>query len=124
MFERSRNNARRAVVLAQNGARDMGHAQIKPEHLLVGLQQGEGIAAHAMTQAGVGRGSAAGTRRRPVQVSALCQEGRQGALQRRRQEVPRTVATSCLRALGHNYIGTEHIFFGVQRQAEGNDPAP
>ena len=53
MFERFTPRARRVIVLAQDAARDMGHAQIKPAHLLVGLQQGEGMAAKAMTQAGV-----------------------------------------------------------------------
>ena len=53
MFERFTDRARRAIVDAQDAAREMGHSQISPEHLLIGLQQGEGLAAKAMAQAGV-----------------------------------------------------------------------
>ena len=97
----------------------MGHAQIKPEHLLVGLQQGEGMAANAMAQAGVDGAALRGARRRPV---------REQPSAKKIDKVPFSVeGKKCLEqslraalALGHNYIGTEHLFFGVQRQAETN----
>jgi ATP-dependent Clp protease ATP-binding subunit ClpA len=119
MFERFTDNARRVIVLAQNAARDMGHTEIKPEHLLLGLQQGQGMAANAMTEAGV---DGVALRER---VAALY-ENRPSA--RKIDKVPFSAAgKKCLEqslraalALGHNYIGTEHIFFGVQRQAEAN----
>lgn len=108
------------IVLAQDAARDMGHAQIKPEHLLLGLQRGDGLAAAAMAQAG-------------VDGTAMCQ--RIAALYGSRpaakkiDKVPFSVeGKKCLEqslraalALGHRYIGTEHLFFGVQRQAEASN---
>ena len=120
MFERFTDRARRVIVVAQDAARDMGHAQIKPEHLLVGLQQGEGMAAKAITQAGV---DGATLRER---VAALYERLPSA---KKIDKVPFSVeGKKCLEqslraalALGHNYIGTEHIFFGVQRQAEAND---
>lgn len=120
MFERFTPRARRVIVLAQDAAREMGHAQIKPEHLLVGLQQGEGMAASAMTQAGV---DGPGLRQR---VGALYEST---ASAKKIKRVPFSVeAKKCLEqslraalALGHNYIGTEHLFFGVQRNAETGD---
>jgi ATP-dependent Clp protease ATP-binding subunit ClpA len=120
MFERFTDRARRAIVLAQDAARDMGHSEIKPEHLIVGLQQGEGMAANAMIQAGVD-----GARLRQ-RVTALY-ESRPSA--KKIDKVPFSVdSKKCLErslraalALGHNYIGTEHLFFGVQGQTETND---
>jgi len=117
MFERFTDKARRVIVLAQDAARDMGHAQIKPGHLLVGLQQGQGLASDAMTQGGVDGAALRG------RVAALY-DSQPSA--KRVDKLPFSVeGKKCLEqslraalALGHNYIGTEHIFFGVQRQAE------
>jgi ATP-dependent Clp protease ATP-binding subunit ClpA len=117
MFERFTPPARRVIAAAQDAARDMGHAQIKPEHLLVGLQQGEGLAASAMAQAGVD-GPTLRQRVASVYPSAPSVK--------KINKVPFSVeAKKCLElsvraalALGHNYIGTEHLFFGVQRRSE------
>jgi len=114
MFERFTDRARRVIVLAQDAAREMGHTQIKPEHLLLGLQQGQGMAAEAMTEAGV---DGAALRER---VSALY-ESQPSAT--KVDKVPfsvegKKVLELSLREalqLGHSYIGTEHMFFGVQR---------
>jgi ATP-dependent Clp protease ATP-binding subunit ClpA len=119
MFERFTPQARRAVVLAQNAAREMGHAQIKPEHLLIGLQQGEGMAANAMSQAGVDPETLR-------QYVAARYDNKPSA--KKINKVPFSAeAKKCLEqslraalSLGHSYIGTEHLFFGVERQAEGN----
>jgi ATP-dependent Clp protease ATP-binding subunit ClpA len=95
----------------------MGHQQIKPEHLLVALAEGEGAAANAMAQSG-------------VDVTALRAkvarrfESKPSA--KKLDKVPfspeaKKVMEQSLRAaleLGHNYIGTEHLFFGVQREAD------
>lgn len=42
MFERFSRGARLAVTLAQEDARDLGSAEIGPEHLLLGVLQGAG----------------------------------------------------------------------------------
>ena len=42
MFERFTRSARLAVELAQEDARDLGSAEVGPEHLLVGVLQGAG----------------------------------------------------------------------------------
>ncbi len=122
MFERFTDRARRAIVYAQDAARDMGHSQISPEHMLVGLQQGEGLAAKAMAQAGVD-----GTELRQ-RVATLYKSN---ASAKMIDKVPFSrEAKKCLEqalrsalGLGHNYIGTEHIFFGVQREAEASNRA-
>ncbi len=120
MFERFTPRARRVIVLAQDTAREMGHAQIKPEHILVGLLQGEGMAANAIAQAGVD-----GTTLRQRVASLYASK----PSAKKMNKVPFSVeGKKCLEqslraalALGHNYIGTEHLFFGVQRQAETDD---
>lgn len=117
MFERFTDRARRVLVLAQDAARDMDHQQIKPEHLLVALTEGEGVAAKAMAQCGV---DAAALRAR---AAALFPSK---SLATKLNKVPfspeaKKALEQSLRAalgLGHNYIGTEHLFLGVQREAE------
>ncbi len=117
MFERFTDRARRVIVVAQDTARDMSHPQITPEHLLIALRQGEGVAAMAMTQSGVDT-----TRLRQRVADNL--EHKPGA--QKLDKIPfspqaKKALELSLRqalALGHNYIGTEHLFLGVEREAE------
>jgi ATP-dependent Clp protease ATP-binding subunit ClpA len=110
------------IVLAQDTARDMGHQQIKPEHLLVALAEGEGIAANAMAESGVDRAALR---------DKVAQRFDSKPSSKKLNKVPfspeaKTVMEQSLRAalaLGHNYIGTEHLFFGVEREAEGRSEA-
>ena len=122
MFERFTDRARRVIVLAQDAAREMGHQQIKPEHLLVALTEGDGVAAKAMAQCGV---DAAALR---TKASALFpSRGPAKKLDKVpfSQEAKRALEQSLRAALGlgHNYIGTEHLFLGVQREAQQRDVA-
>lgn len=117
MFERFTDRARRVIVKAQDAARDLGHSQIRPEHLLLGLQEGEGVAAIAMAQMGA---DADAMRERVARLYVAKPAAKKV------NKVPFSAeAKKCLEqslraalALGHNYIGTEHLFFGVERQAE------
>jgi ATP-dependent Clp protease ATP-binding subunit ClpA len=116
MFERFTPRARRVIVLAQDSAREMSHPQIRPEHLLLALREGEGMASNAMAQSGV---EILALRKRVAErITALPSA-------RKADKVPFSPeAKKCLElslrealALGHNYIGTEHIFLGVQGEA-------
>jgi ATP-dependent Clp protease ATP-binding subunit ClpA len=117
MFERFTDRARRVIVLAQDTAREMGHQQIKPQHLLVALAEGEGVAAIAMAQSGVDR-----TALRDKVAQRF--ESKPSAKKLNKlpfsPEAKRAMEQSLRAALGfgHNYIGTEHLFLGVQREAE------
>jgi ATP-dependent Clp protease ATP-binding subunit ClpC len=54
MFEHFTDGARRILVLAEVEARNLHDSTIGPEHLLLGmLREGEGIAAKALSDAGV-----------------------------------------------------------------------
>jgi ATP-dependent Clp protease ATP-binding subunit ClpA len=53
MFERFTDRARTVTVDAQAAARRLGHGHIGTEHLLLGLLQGDGVAARVLAALGV-----------------------------------------------------------------------
>jgi ATP-dependent Clp protease ATP-binding subunit ClpC len=119
MFERFTEPARRAVVLAQEEARDLGHDYIGTEHILLGLlRETQDVAAQALEALGVGLDAA----RREVREIAG-----QGDRSKLPSHIPFTARTKkvlelSLREalqLGHSYIGTEHILLGLTREGEG-----
>ncbi len=118
MFEQFTEKAIKAVMLAQEEARRLGHNLVGTEQILLGLiGEGTGVAAKVLKEQGltlqdarkevekiIGRGN------RPIST-----------------EVPFTPkvrrvfeqALTEARALGHNYIGTEHLLLGLLREGEG-----
>jgi ATP-dependent Clp protease ATP-binding subunit ClpC len=55
MFERFTDRARKVVVLAQDEARQLSHAEIRTEHILLGiLDEGHGMANRMIETAGIG----------------------------------------------------------------------
>ena len=117
MFERFTDRARRVLVVAQDTARDMGHPQIAPGHLLCGLQQGEGMAAIAMAQAGV---DGTALRQRVAESRERKHANKELGKIPFSPDAKKALELSLREALalGHNYIGTEHLFLGAQREAE------
>jgi ATP-dependent Clp protease ATP-binding subunit ClpA len=118
MFERFTDRARRAVVLAQEEARKLGHDYIGTEHLLLGLiRVREGVAAKALKSLGI---SLEAVR---AQVEETIGHGRQAPS----GHIPWTprgkkvleLSKREARQLGHNYIGTEHLLLGLIREGEG-----
>ena len=118
MFERFTERARQVVVLAQEEARALKHNYIGTEHILLGLLREEkGLAARVLetldvdvddVRAQVGRIVGQGDEISPGQIPFT----------------PRTkkVLELSLRealALGHSYIGTEHVLLGLVRENEG-----
>ena len=118
MFGRFTDRARRAVHLAQEEARLLRHDYVGTEHLLLGLLfESEGVAAKALGSLGISREDVRG------QVEEIIGHG-QGS---RPGPIPFTcrakkVLELSLRealALGHHYIGTEHLLLGLLREGEG-----
>jgi prophage maintenance system killer protein len=118
MFQRFTDRARRAVHLAQEEARLLRHDYVGTEHLLLGLlYESEGVAAKALESLGIFREDVRG------QVEEIIGHG-QGS---RSGHIPFTcrakkVLELSLRealALGHHYIGTEHLLLGLLREGEG-----
>jgi len=118
MFERFTDQARRAVVLAQEEARMLGHGYIGTEHILLGLlSEGESIAARALGSLEITLEAAR------EQVSEIIGEGT-GQPAGHIPFTPRTkkVLELSLREaqrLGDSSIGTEHILLGLAREGEG-----
>ncbi|MBM0231466.1 ATP-dependent Clp protease ATP-binding subunit [Micromonospora sp. STR1_7] len=117
-FGRFTLRARNVVMASQEEARATGHAEIGPEHLVLGLlAEPEGLAAKVMA----GRGATPEAVREAVgaalpppadQVPDLIPYDARGkkALELTFREALR---------LGHNYIGTEHILLALLEQEDG-----
>ena len=117
-FERFTDRARRAVILAQDEARKLGHDSVGPGHVLLGLLAvGGGIAAAALESLGV---SLEETRERVEEIAGRGQDAPAGAIQF-------TPAASQLwdgplreaMLLGHDYVGTEHLLLALLREGDG-----
>ena len=118
MFERFTDQARRAVVLAQEEARRLQHNYIGTEHILLGLvHDGEGIAARSLGSFGVSLDAA---RARIEETSGRGQEptAAHNPFTPRSKKVLELALREALQ-LGDNYIGTEHILLGLLREGEG-----
>ncbi|MEV0998776.1 Clp protease N-terminal domain-containing protein, partial [Nonomuraea sp. NPDC050202] len=118
MFEKFTDQARRAVVLAQEEARTLNHNFIGTEHLLLGLiHEGKGVAAQALKSLGV---SIDGVR---LQIEEIIGQGRPAEsghipFTARAKRVLELSVREALQ-LGHDYIGTEHLLLGLIREGEG-----
>jgi prophage maintenance system killer protein len=118
LFEQFTDRARRAVVVAQEEARKLGHNYIGTEHLLLGLiHVEEGVASKAVKSFGI---SAAAVR---AQVIEIVGEGSQAPTSHipftpRGKKILELALRESLQ-LGHKYIGTEHILLGLIREGEG-----
>jgi hypothetical protein len=114
-FARFTPRARTAVREAEDAARELRHASVGAEHLLLGLLSvPEGLAAKSLASMGVTR-------------AAVVAEIESGTEEKRRRKVP--FGTSAKRALegalqeaiglAHNYIGTEHLLLALYREPDG-----
>ena len=115
MFEKFTEPARQVVVLAQDEARQLGHAYIGTEHELLGLLRlDDGIAARVLQEQGLALAE--------VREAIVARVGR-GEEAAQTGQIPFTPAAKetleqALRealALGHNFIGTEHLLLGLVR---------
>jgi hypothetical protein len=118
MLERFTDQARRAVVLAEEEARTLDHNWIGTEHLLLGLiREGDSVAARALESQGISL--------QPVrqQVEEMIGRGQQVPS----EQIPFTprskkVLELSLREslqLGQDHVGTEHILLGLIREGDG-----
>jgi ATP-dependent Clp protease ATP-binding subunit ClpC len=118
VFERFTKRARQVVVYAQDEARALKHNYIGTEHLLLGLmREEEGPAARVL------EGLDFTVEEVRAQVTRIVGEGEETTS----GQIPFTPRAKkalelSLRealALGHNYIGTEHVLLGLVRVNEG-----
>jgi len=118
VFERFTERARQVVVLAQEEARTLKHNYIGTEHILLGLlREEEGLAARVLASLGV---TADLARDRIVRIVSSGEEITAGQIPftPRAKKILELALREAL-ALGHNYIGTEHILLGLVHENEG-----
>ncbi len=114
LFTRFTPRARNVVEHARDEAQRLGHAQVRSEHLILGLLgEPEGLAAKAVEALG-----APGDQVREA-VVAILGPGEDAAPKRLRftRGAKKSLQLALREALhlGHNYIGTEHILLGLLR---------
>jgi ATP-dependent Clp protease ATP-binding subunit ClpC len=118
MFERFTDRARRIVVQAQEEARMLGHDYVGTEHVLLGLvHDGGGVAAKALESLGIGPESVRQRVAEAVGPGELAPSGRIPFTPRAKEVLKLALDES--KALGHRYIGTEHILLGLIREGDG-----
>ena len=118
MFEQFTDPARRAVILAQDEARKLGHDFVGPEHVLLGLLAvGGGIAAEALESLGI---SLEQTRDRVQEIVGHGQNAPAGAIAFTppARQLPAGALREAQR-LGHDYAGTEHLLLALLREGDG-----
>lgn len=118
MFDKFTDRARKIIAIAQKEAERFRHDYIGTEHVLLGLvKEGSGVAVTALNNLGVDVDKVRGEIEKLV-VS-------------RQKDSPHTplpftpqakkvleLASEEARALGHPYIGTEHVLLGLLRENE------
>ena len=120
-YDRFTDRAKRAVVAAvQEEAIKRRHDRLLPEHLALGLlHEQEGLAARAIAALGVSPEAvraALGTVLPAVVVPAGVTPGHVPFDSRTLKVLELTLREAL--ALGHNYIGTEHILLGLLEEEE------
>lgn len=119
MFNRFTERARKVIVYAKEEARRFNHDYIGTEHLLLGLvREGEGVAAAVLQKVGLDLETIR------IEVEKLVQPGPQTQVMGDIPFTPRSkkaleLSAEEARALGHNYIGTEHLLLGLVKEGEG-----
>jgi ATP-dependent Clp protease ATP-binding subunit ClpA len=118
MFERFTDRTRRVVVLAQEEARMLNHGYIGTEHILLGLiREGDGYAARTLESLGI---SLDAVRQQVEEIIGRGQQAPSGHIPfTPRAKKVLELAQREARALGHAYVGTEHILLGLIREGDG-----
>lgn len=118
MFGRFTERAQQVILLAQEEAKRLKHTQVGTEHILLGLlMEGQGVSAKVLTSLNI---SIENIKKEVEDIIGIGNDPYQGVI----GYTPRAkrvleLALEEARALGHNYIGTEHILLGLLREGEG-----
>ena len=117
-FDRFTERARAALVLAQDEARRLGHEFIGTEHVLLGiLRRADSVGARILAGRGVRLDAARAAVEARVGRGAMVGEGERHLTPRLKRVFERSVREAV--ALGHGYVGTEHLLLGILREGDG-----
>lgn len=116
MFERFTDPARNMIVVAQNQARSLNHADVGTEHLLAALTLDDGIAGKALASQGVTTDKVRG---QIIEIVGFGQDLPGGHI----PFTPRVrwVIETALKVsieLGHEHIGPEHLLLALVADTE------
>jgi ATP-dependent Clp protease ATP-binding subunit ClpA len=117
VFERFSDNARQAVVVAQDEARTLRHNYIGSEHILLGLLGQGGTAAGVLASFGVSLDGVRGQVAQLVAVGGQEPSGQIPFTPRAKKVLELSLREA--QSLGHSKIGTEHLLLGLLRENEG-----
>jgi ATP-dependent Clp protease ATP-binding subunit ClpC len=118
LFERFTDRARRVLVLAQEEARELNHAFIGTEHILLGLiREGEGVAAKALDALGITFEAVREKVEEAIGANANPSPGSPPFTPRAKKVLELSLREAL--QLGHSYIGTEHMLLGLVREGDG-----
>ncbi|MDR4509257.1 MAG: ATP-dependent Clp protease ATP-binding subunit [Candidatus Brocadiaceae bacterium] len=119
MFDRFTDRARKVMALAREEARRFNHEYIGTEHILLGLvKEGSGVASNVLQNLEVE------LKKIRLEIEKIVQSGTDLVSVGQLPFTPRVkkvleYSMEEARALGHNYIGTEHLLLGLLREQEG-----
>ncbi|MFM8980556.1 MAG: ATP-dependent Clp protease ATP-binding subunit [Planctomycetia bacterium] len=119
MFDRFTDRARRVMALARQEAQRFNHDYIGTEHILLGLvQEGSGVAASVLKNLDID------LKKIRHEVEKLVSSGTTMVTMGQLPFTPRAkkvleLSLEEASALGHTYIGTEHLLLGLIRENEG-----
>lgn len=130
-FERFTARARGVLAQSESVARDLGHDYVGTEHVLLAqFSEPEGLAAVVLTESGL---SAESVRDAVLEEVGLGRGAPEGKLPFTPEAIAGfSAALTWALGLAHNYIGTEHLLFGITKtesagsrvlQASGLDEA-
>ncbi len=111
------DRASAALQLAQETAGRMGHNYVGSEHLLDGLLlEGGGLAYRILTDAGVTTEGVEQQIEQQIGFGTPDPSAPQGLTPRTKRVIELAVASAA--QLGHSYVGTEHLLFGLLREGQ------
>lgn len=119
MFDRFTDRARKTMGLARQESQRLNHEYIGTEHVLLGLvAETSGVASQVLRDLGVD------LVRVQTEVEKLVKSGGKTVTMGQLPFTPRVkkaleVATAEGQALGHGYIGTEHLLLGLLKVEDG-----
>ena len=119
MFDKFTNRAKQVIKLAKKEAQRMNHNYLGTEHILLGLLKlGQGIAVNVLRNMSIEYDTVRQEVEKLVGFGPEIQLYGDPALTGKVKKVIE-YSNEEAQALGHNYVGTEHLLLGLLRQTDG-----
>jgi ATP-dependent Clp protease ATP-binding subunit ClpC len=118
MFEHFTDRAIKAIMLAQEEARRLGHNLVGTEQILLGLiEEGTGVAAIVLAELGINLENAREEVERTIGRGSRYVQSELPFTPKAKRIFEQAFKEA--RQLGHDYIGTEHLLLAITQDKEG-----